>query len=184
MNWIAFFGTILSASFLFSHEALAQPCPVCMVAVTAGVGLSRWLGIDDTITGLWIGGLTLSLILWTISFLEARKIKFTGRKIIVSLSYYLFIIVPLYLTGIMGHPLLRLSDSEGFGGQAFNRLFGIDKLLLGVIFGSVFFFLGFLSYGFLKKKNNNKPYFPYQKIVMPITLLLILSFLFYFLTKG
>ncbi|MBM3208768.1 hypothetical protein FJZ40_00540 [Candidatus Shapirobacteria bacterium] len=170
MNWIAFFGTILSASFLFSHEALAQPCPVCMVAVTAGVGLSRWLGIDDTITGLWIGGLTLSLILWTISFLEARKIKFTGRKIIVSLSYYLFIIVPLYLTGIMGHP--------------FNRFWGVDKLLLGMIFGSVFFFLGFLSYGFLKKKNNNKPYFPYQKIVMPITLLLILSFLFYFLTKG
>lgn len=30
-------------------------CPVCTVAVGTGVGLSRWLGVDDTITGLWLG---------------------------------------------------------------------------------------------------------------------------------
>ena len=49
--------------FYFSLPALlalvALPaqavCPVCIVAVGAGLGLSEYLGIDDTIAGVWIG---------------------------------------------------------------------------------------------------------------------------------
>jgi len=43
--------SIFAISFLFAEKALAV-CPICTVAVGAGVGLSRWLGIDDTIN--WI----------------------------------------------------------------------------------------------------------------------------------
>ncbi|MBU2577676.1 hypothetical protein KKA69_02480 [Patescibacteria group bacterium] len=38
--------------------------PVCTITVGAGLGISRWLGIDDSIPGLWIGGLILSSGLW------------------------------------------------------------------------------------------------------------------------
>ena len=40
-------------------------CPVCTVAVGAGLEGMRLLGVDDVITGIWAGGLTLSLFFWT-----------------------------------------------------------------------------------------------------------------------
>lgn len=144
-------------------------CPVCTIAVGAGIGLSRYLGIDDTITGLWIGGLTVSFIIWTLTFFDKKKIHFPGKKLITLLGYYLLIIIPLYLTGIAGHPL--------------NTLWGIDKLLLGTAIGSIAFFSGSLCYDYLKRKNNNRAYFPFQKVVMPIIPLIILSIIFYFLIK-
>lgn len=144
-------------------------CPVCTVAVTAGVGLSRWLGIDDTISGLWIGGLIVSLIIWTISWLNKKNVRFMGRKIIVIMGYYVLVIVPLYWARNMGHEL--------------NKFWGIDKLLLGIIFGSIGFSLGVWVYYYLKAKNNNQAYFPFQKVVMPVAPLLILTIIFYFLTK-
>ncbi len=145
-------------------------CPVCTVAVVAGVGLSRWLGVDDTITGVWIGGLTVSLIIWTIDWLELKKIYFWGRKIITVIGYYLLVVLPLFfIPGIINHPL--------------NKIWGVDKLLLGITVGSAAFLAAALSYPVLKKKNGGKPYFNFQKVVMPIIALLIFSLIFYFLTR-
>ncbi len=31
-------------------------CPVCSISIGVGVGLCRYLGIDDLISGVWIGG--------------------------------------------------------------------------------------------------------------------------------
>lgn len=156
--------------FLFSFPQNTNAfCPVCTVAVGAGVGLSRWLGIDDTVIGLWIGALTVSLIMWTINWLNQKKIKFIGRKIIVTVVYYLLIVVPLFYTGIMGHPL--------------NKLWGIDRLLIGIIIGSIAFLASVLIYDMLKKRNNGRSYFRSQKIVMPVGTLIVLSLIFYILTK-
>jgi len=73
---------ILLFSFLIFDQTRAF-CPVCTVAVGAGVGLCRYLGIDDLISGAWIGGLLMSLTLWTIEWLNKKKIKFLFRKILV-----------------------------------------------------------------------------------------------------
>lgn len=145
-------------------------CPVCTVAAGAGVGFSRWLGIDDTVTGLWIGGLTVSLIIWTLNFFNKKKIVFKGKIIITTLAYYLTLILPLYFSGIIGHPLNTF-------------VFGIDKLLFGIIIGSLGFWAGAVFYDYLKENNNGHAYFPFQKVVMPIFPLIILSIFFYFLTK-
>jgi len=154
----------------FTWIAPAQAiCPVCTVAVGAGLGLTKWLGIDDTISGLWIGGLTVSLILWTIDWLAGKNIKFKGDETLIWLGYYLIIVAPLWWSEIIGHPL--------------NTLWGIDKLILGIAIGSLFFYAGKITYDWLKKNNNNHAYFPYQKVVMPIAPLIIFSFIFYFLTK-
>ncbi|MDR3561513.1 MAG: hypothetical protein P4N59_08780, partial [Negativicutes bacterium] len=75
-------------------------CPLCTIAVCAGASFFGWLGVDDIITGLWIGGLTLSAIMWTMSFLNKKNIRFPGRRILVIISYYIIIIAPLYWKGI------------------------------------------------------------------------------------
>lgn len=152
----------------FANPVKAVVCPVCVVAVGACVGLSQYLGIDDTISGLWIGGLITAIIIWTIDWLKRKNIRFYGRKILVVVLFYTFTIGPLYKSEMIGQPL--------------NKFWEIDKLLLGIISGSVFFILAILLNNFLKKKNGGKVYFPFQKVAIPIAILGILSGIFYFLT--
>lgn len=159
------------AGLFFAKNALAV-CPICTIAVGAGIGLSRWLGVDDIITGLWIGGLIVSIIIWTISWFNKKNIRFKGIKTATILGYYLLIVVPLYFTGFLGNPHNSLVCFCGFH---------FDKLILGIIVGSVGFWFGANWYDYLKEKNNGRAYFPFQKILMPIVLLILLSIVFYFL---
>ena len=162
--------TIFTVGLLFAKKALAV-CPICTIAVAAGVGLSRWLGIDDAITGLWVGGLIVSMITWTESWLDKKNIHFKGRIFANILAYYALIVIPLYYSGIIGNPLNALCAC------------GLDKLLFGIIAGSLTFWFGASWYFYLKEKNNGHAYFPFQKVVMPISPLIILSIIYYFLTK-
>jgi len=140
-------------------------CPVCTIAVGAGVGLCRWLGIDDLISGVWIGGLIVSMVIWFLDWLDKKGIRFKFLRFIVIVLFYFIIIAPLYWAGIMGHPL--------------NKFGGIDKLLFGIISGSISFIISVWLNSFLKKKNQGKVIFPFQKVVLPILFLLITSLIFY-----
>lgn len=164
MKKVIFFLTLIS---LFYASMAYAVCPVCTIAVGAGVGLSRWLGVDDMISGLWIGGLILSMSLWLIDWLTKKQIKFPLRWLVITALFYAITIVPLYWTNIMGHP--------------FNRIYGMDRLLFGIIIGSIIFYISNLLNIYLKKRNNDKPYFPYQKVAIPVSLLLITSLIFYYI---
>jgi hypothetical protein len=156
--------------FSFTQKALAV-CPVCTVAVASGVGVSRSLGVDDLIIGLWIGGLITSMIMWSLDWLKQKNIKFKFMGTIITIIYFALIIVPLFAMNMVGDP------ANIFCGC------GLDKLLVGIIGGSIAFWFGASWYEYLKEKNNNKAYFPFQKVVMPILPIIILSIMFYFLTK-
>ncbi len=145
-------------------------CPVCVVAVGAGLELSHYLGIDDTVTGLWIGALLVALSAWTLEWLKKKKIDSKGNALAVCAGYYMLTIAPLYWYGLMG--------------QARHSFWGVDKLLLGIIFGSMAFYFAGMWHFKLKKKNGGKVYFPFQKVVIPVGLLMLLSFAFYFLTRN
>ena len=151
---------------LFSVQAF---CPVCVVAVGAGLELSNYLGIDDTVTGLWVGALLIAISAWTLDWLKKKKVTFKGETLAVYAGYYLLTIIPLYFAGLMG--------------QAYHSFWGVDKLLLGIIFGSLVFYFGGMWHSRLKRKNNDKVHFPFQKVIVPVGLLLILSVIFYYLTK-
>ena len=158
--------------FLLLAGQAQAVCPICIVGVGAGLGLARWLKIDDMVASLWLGAFILAIALWTIEWLDKKKIKFKGRKILVIVGYYALTAVSIWpfpqYTHI-GHPL--------------HSLWGIDKIVLGIIIGSIFFALALLTHEQLKRNNNNKSYFPLQRVVIPIGTLLILSIIFYFLTK-
>jgi hypothetical protein len=161
---------LMAVAILFSAKTSLAVCPACTLAVGMGVGFSRWLGIDDAITGIWIGALIVSISIWTINWMNKKNYRFKGRKILIFLGYYLIIIVPLYWKGIMGHQL--------------NKILGIDKLLFGIIIGSMVFSGSAWWYEKMKKKNNDRAYFPYQKVAMPVGLLAVFSLIFYFITKN
>jgi len=159
------FFTTLSLGFPFS--VFAQPvCPVCTVAVGAGVGLCRYLGIDDLISGTWVGGLMVSLTMWTLKWLDRKNIKFKFRRLVVAFLFYFLIIAPFYWIGIMG--------------QSSNKFLGTDKLLFGIIAGSIFFIAALMVENFLRKKNQGKAFFPFQKVVIPVSFLIIASLIFNF----
>jgi len=161
--------SLLSLSFLgiiFAGTAKAI-CPICVVAVGAGLGLSRWLGVDDVVSSIWIGALLFALSAWTIIWLDKKKWNFKYDKIIIFAAYYILTLVPLYFADIVGHPL--------------NKIWGIDKIIFGSAVGTIAFVLSYLLHNYLKKKNGNKSFFPYQKVVLPVTITIIVSIIFYLL---
>lgn len=160
------------AAALFGFALPAQAvCPVCTVAVGAGLGFARWFGIDDTVTGLWIGALIASMSAWTVNWLGAKhpRWRFPADFWAWLAGYAALVFVPLYFQGIVGHPL--------------NTLWGVDKVLLGSAIGAVVFLVMARAYELLKKRNGGHAHFPFQKVAMPVGSLAVFSFAFYLLTK-
>jgi len=163
-----FFLLFLILSLILANNAIAV-CPVCTLAVGVGLGLSRWLKIDDLISGIWIGALIVSLTFWTDDFLKKKKINFKFSHLIILVFYLLLVILPLYFSGIIGHPL--------------NTILGIDKLIFGTFLGIILFYLANYLNNYLKSKNNNKVYFAYQKVIIPVGILLISSLIIFLILK-
>lgn len=178
MKKIIYFGTILTSLFVLHYSVFTPKvyavCPVCTVAVGAGLGISRALGIDDAVTSVWIGGLIISISFWTVSWIENKKIKLlkdlkNSTLTLASIALWAILtIFPLYTLKYIGRPL--------------NALFGVDKIILGTIIGSVMFFAAV----FTDKKLRSiygKQFFNYQKVVFPVIFLLVSSLIMYFVTK-
>jgi len=164
-----FFSFTLISTFLLLARSAHAICPVCVVAVGAGVGIAEEFGVDDTIVGLWVGALIVAMAWWTVNWLRKKDWCFKGCGSLTFLSYYLLTLVPLYYSGVIG--------------KALNKIWGMDKLLLGVLVGSVLFYLGTNFHFYLKSKNNERVYFPFQKVVLNLVILILGSGIFYLLTN-
>jgi len=160
--------TALFVPLFVPHSAHAV-CPVCTVAVGAGLGISRWLGIDDTVTSIWIGGLILSSGLWLADWIRKKGWKVPYKEAISVLLFFLFVIPPLYWVKMIGLPG--------------NTLWGVDKVLLGTVIGSLAFLLGVETDKWLRITNGGKVYMYYQKVIVPVFLLSLTSFIIYIIIK-
>lgn len=133
-------------------------CPVCTVTVVAGLGISRYLGIDDLLTSVWIGGFILSFSFvfhsWMIKkwpkMLTAHSLQFT-----IFLMYVLALL-PLYKTPT------------------------ISRIIYGTAIGSVAFLVGVYA-DRLQRKKYEKIFLPFQKVVFPVISLILASVIGYFL---
>lgn len=151
---------------MFLVKAAYAQCPVCIVTVGGGMILAKKLGIDDFLVSLWISGLNTAISFWL-----AQKIKnrFFGNPLILSilmlgatLSYFIF------------------SNQTG---SASNQLFGLDKIIFGQSLGLLIWLLGIFIDRKSRVLNGGKILFPYQKVVFPISILIILTLLFKLLFK-
>ena len=146
--------------FMLSTQAYAV-CPLCTVAAVAGVGILRILGVSDLITGLWLGALIISSALWLSDWLSRKNKRFRHMEIAITILMYIMFIVPLYTAGLMNNPV--------------NRFYGMDELLFGIAIGSIVFTGGVAFDKYLRSINNGKTAFAYQKVVIPISFIIVAS---------
>jgi cation transport ATPase len=159
---------LVVGSLLFVNFAHAI-CPICIIAVGAGVGIAEEFGVDDTVIGLWIGALIIALAWWTVNWLIKKNWNFKWRSPIVFISYYLLTAIPFYYSGLIGKGL--------------NKIWGMDKLLFGIIAGSILFYAGEHLHFHLKRIHSDKVYFYFQRVIVPVCILIIASGVFYLITK-
>jgi len=137
-------------------------CPICTIGAAAGVGLSRWLKIDDVISGIWIGALILALGIWTWRWLYKRRAKKSVVILgILIILWWLLTFVPFYYTGVLDNTCKAIWDM--------NRL--VFGSIIGVIAGAI----GILVEKSVRSKKGGKAAFHFQKVVLPMSILIITS---------
>lgn len=159
---------LLAALIVASPTASLAFCPVCTVAVGAGLGLSRYLKIDDAISGIWVGALLMSGSLWFANYLK-KKGKNTLWAVPFAIFLYASTFIPLHYYSIIGHPS--------------NQIMGFDRLIFGSIIGTVLFPFATIAHKKLKVRNKNKSYFPLQSVAVPVFILLVASSIMYVIVK-
>lgn len=140
-------------SFLIP-EVYAQ-CPVCIVTVGGGLLIAKKLGIDDLLVSIWISSLNTALAFWIARSMKYRLLK---NPLLWTLGLFLTSVAYLYFSKQIGHPG--------------NTFLGIDKVIFGMTAGSVISLTAILVDQLLRKTHNGKVYFPYQKVVIPLLLLI------------
>jgi hypothetical protein len=152
----------LLSGILLARSAHAV-CPVCTVAIGAGLEGARLLGVDDVITGIWAGAFTMVMVFWTAKYMAKKGVRNALWYLLDLVVWYAFI-AALYLT-------------PGMEWRA-KTLWGADKFALGVAVGSVVFYAAERWNRYLLKKNGGKSRFKFQKVVIPFGSLLAVSALF------
>lgn len=185
MKKVLIFFLFLLITITYNLAPVHAVCPVCTVAVGAGLGLARYVGVDDIVSGIWIGGLILSSSFWLSNWLNKKYfskhptlkfpfltslpreilMKWGHLPLLTSTIMYIIVLLPLWISQTIGHP--------------FNTIFGIDKLIFGTILGSIIFLLAVWADKKIREVKN-KQLFVYQKVVLPVFSLIITSLLIYF----
>jgi len=171
MKKLFIFSLVLVSLFivhylLFTREVLAH-CPLCVAGAGVGLTLSRWIGLDDSITGLWVATFLGAISLWSYLFL-VRKLN-RGQMVWLKPTLYLAIFASTLWSFYKFNLVIRM-----------EKMYGLDKLTFGIIVGGVSFYL-------VDEINNlvirikGKTLFPYQRIVTGLGSILLLSFLDYYL---
>lgn len=157
-------------------------CDLCTVGVVAGLAVSRYLGVDDSVVGVWIGAVVVALIAMTNAYLEKKDIRFKFRDSVIALSYVGFTGASLYWAGVIGLPRnVFFKISPDFTG-AVPAIVG-DKILISSVVGAFVLVGASKFYQFLKAKNGGKAHFPFEKVFIPLSSLAATSAAFYFVTR-
>jgi len=161
-------GAALTSFYYLGATSAKAVCPVCTVAVGAGLGLSRYLGIDDAASGVWFGGLIIALGLWSTNWLKKKNIDKPHLPALLVITWFALTVIPLKLGDVMGHP--------------YNTILGIDKLLLGIILGMIAFLFGLFADKKIRQIKGRQ-LFNFQKVAFPVGFLMTVSVIMFLITS-
>ena len=143
-------------------------CPVCIVTVGGGLFIAKKLGLDSLLTALWISGLNVAISFWFVSFIKKPKLlknPFLWTVIMLASTY-------IYL--VSTKQMYHKNDT----------FLHVDKVLVGLLVGTLVWLLGIGMDKLMRKYNNGKVLFFYQKVIVPLTLLIVASGIFGLLVKN
>ncbi|HIG97715.1 MAG TPA: hypothetical protein HA230_05225 [Candidatus Aenigmarchaeota archaeon] len=151
-------GIIINIAPVYAH------CPLCTAATGAAVAVTRLYGIDDMIIGSLIGAFIISTALWFNNVLlkrNHRKAYLPMQQHIISLASFLLTAVSFYIGGLFNSPVSAY-------------LVGVDKLFLGLLFGTFLTLFGFELHQIIRKKHG-KNHLPMQAIWIVMALIIIFN---------
>lgn len=164
MKKLLIFALGLISPLFFAPAALAH-CPLCVAGAGAGLTLSRWVGIDDSITGVWLAAFLGAISFWS----ETALIKKQELRLLLRPLIY----IGIFVATIWSFYKFNLIVTHG-------EIFGLHKLTFGMIAGGILFYLVDVIDDLLIKKYG-KVFFPYQRIVVSLGSMLLLSIGIYIL---
>ena len=143
-------------------------CPLCTAATVIGVGITRSFGLDDSIVGVFVGAMIVSSALWVNNILKKRNIK--GHAFLrvgsITLATFVLTILSFYYAGIFG-----LANTY--------RIFGIEKIIFGILSGVAVSFIVLVASNFIKIKNGGKVLFSYQTMIITLVALILNALVFW-----
>jgi hypothetical protein len=141
-------------------------CTVCSVGIVSGLGVVRILGISENVIALWYGATLFVASCWILYYLKSKNMNKRAVNFVAFISSYL-LVIPLYV---------GKNQSVIFNQK--KTLF-VDSFIFFVLLGSVVVFASEKCYKYIKNKNG-KPHFPFEKVVLPIASLLVVSLIISF----
>lgn len=157
--------TALFFSLMFAVRAYANPaCAVCTVAVGASLEIARYYGVDDAVVGVWAGALLALLGYWLILWFNKKNWYFWGRDILL-MAVSVGSIGFMYISEIPYSPQII-------------GIFYLDPLLFSTILGALTFIYVSKFYQWMKALNGGHAHFPFEKVVLPVAALALLSLYF------
>lgn len=155
--------------FINALPMIMAHCPLCTGATIIGVGITRSLGLDDSIVGVFVGGMIISTSLWLDNLLKKRNTGVKGNEKLRLLSLIILTsvltLVTFYYAGLFGR------------GNSF-RVFGVESILVGSFSGGILTLAAFYYSNYLKNKNGGKTLFNYQTMIISFVALIINAGLF------
>ena len=157
-----------SITLLFTGLLLAKPayahCPLCVAGAGAGLSLSRVLGIDDSITGVWMAAFLGAMSFWVDN--SVKKTYIPLQKLVIYIAIFVTTVLSFYKFGL-------INEHNGL-------IYNLPKLTFGIITGGVLLYLVDKINVAIKEKNG-KVLFPYQSIVFMLGSMVVLSIGIYIL---
>lgn len=165
----AFSFVILTFTFLFLNLSEANAhCPLCVVGAGAGLSLARVLGIDDSITGVWIAALLGATALWTNNLLKKQYVPF--QRELLYLGFFGLTIWSFYA----GNDFMIGKYSFALINTHAGQIFGLYKLTFGIVTGGVLFYIVDVVNALVRQKRG-RSFFPYQGVVVSLASMFLLS---------
>lgn len=159
----------IAVAFIGVLPAVMAHCPLCTGATIVGVGITRSLGLDDSIVGVFVGGMIISTALWVDKILKRKNIGTRGddklklASLIILTS--ILTLITFYYAGLFGR------------GNEF-RILGIESILVGGFSGGIVSLGAFYYSNYLKNKNGGKTLFSYQTMMISLIALIVNAGLF------
>ncbi len=155
---------ILTILLIGTAKAWANPaCAVCTVAVGASLEIARRYGVDDAVVGVWAGAMLALLGYWLILWFEKKNWNFPLRNLIL-------MAVSIGSIGFMYFEMPYAPKVIG--------IFYMDPLLFATLLGAATFIYVSKFYQWMKARNGGHAHFPFEKVVLPVLALALLSVYF------